>query len=381
MKSPRFLLQRCFPILYCQSIEELIESAVLIPDLRNIRHTLRMTFLAFFFFVTFVSGLRVQLFKGYSFWVNDSLGFTGKIALGGVAAFINEYISTRVWLFSRHKSRKMGFLHLAKQVNENELARLLPHFRVAAINVFITGTSVMLAHVSYQFINEPTTQGKITLVIFFIIWFIFIILNSNDMLIMYFIALLGVLVIRRRIIQLRSRLNLIISPVLGIVYEVTYLKKSMQQMLQITQSVRHLNSLVVCLMATNRMVVAPTASIAVYLFFAGLGHGVSKVVRIIFAICFAVYVTRGYVLTLFLSIISVESRKLHNNLASIVANRNVSLLSKIQLLQVMQNLDETRSQYLVRDTTGPITRLDVLESILVTFQFTILLFDFGRKLE
>ena len=380
MKPIRGFLQRCFPILYCKSIEELIKCAVLIPDLKNPVHLLRMGLLLLILLLTTVSGLRIERFKGYSFWVNDSLGFSGQIVFLGAAAFMSEYFISRLWLYSRHVTRRTGFLDLANQTRGRTLTHLLVWFRISVINVFIVGTAVMLANFSCQFIYESTTQGKMMLILFFAIWLIFIILHANDMLIMYFTAFLGVLFIRRQLAQLRIRLSLISSSAPDVVFEVAHLRRSMRQMREIAESVRHLNSLVMCLMVTNRMVVTPAASVAVFLFLAALGNSATRFVQIIMAIAFAVYVTRGYTLTLALSIVSSEIRKLHTSLASLVANRHVCLLTKIHLLTVMQNLDENTNQFVIREITGPITQFDVLESILVTLQFTVLLFDFAKRL-
>lgn len=381
MEPARNFLRRCFPLLFCESLDELIECSALIPDFKNAMHLLRMGLILLILFLTLVSGLKVETFKGYSLRVNDSLGSSGQIVLLGTAAFMSELVFTRIWFYSRYRSRRMQFIPLANQMDRHTVIKLMIKLRVAVINVLIVGTSVMLSHMGYQFINESTTQGKIMLIIFFTIWCVLMILNGNDMLIMYFLAYLGLLVIRGRLVDLRCRLNLIPSCAPDVVFEVAHLRRSMITVRKITQSVQHLNSLVMCLMATNRLVVAPAASIAVYLFILGLGHGAARFVQIHMAICFAVYVLRGYTLTFALAIVSSELRRLHSSLASMVAHRHVSLFTKIQLLQVMQNLNENSNRFVIRDTTGPITHLDVLESILVTLQFTVLLFDFGKSFQ
>lgn len=368
---------RCiFPQLKAQSIEELIEIAVLLPDLKRWHHLVRVAYLTFIYFVILLNSLGLKCTRPYLLERNASTGSIGRFLYicGGI--LISEVIYTRCWLMYMKCTGRLRFRSLVQQCPHSTLKLCVQWCKCLMVitNMFIG--MIYLPLLVVQMVNEATAGGQLLMFLWFLSTGYLYRINITDMWILYSIAITGFFTVRGKMRKLKSTLSVLCSGKRRIVLEVAYLRRSLDALDDVIQSLKHLNPLVNCLMITQNVILAPVAAFWVYLFSVDESDRLLSSIQAIALFGSIAYITRGYIVIAFLSIIHSESMKIRTELTSAIVRSNISLFSKRMLNRIVSCIDSGNNILAARSALHVISRIDIFTSFAITLELAILLFSF-----
>lgn len=376
IKINRNLISNIFPQWTSESLNDLVERSALLPDFTKRSHRVKIIFLTFIFFIILLNSLGLECTRSLLLEQNDSTGSIGRLiyVVGGILG--GEIVFTRCWLFKRKLTGQIAFYSLANKCPPRILKKCVLSCKVFIVITSLSVAMIYLPLLVIQLVNEETWRGRLILIFWLLSTGHLYRTHIMDMLIVHSMAAAGFFTVRDKILRFKSNIIFLSRERNNIVQEVVYLKRSLASLQEVIDSLSDLNPLVSCLMITQKLAVAPTAAYWVYLTSVQETDVMLSCIRVISLIGSFSYLLRGYVIINFLALNKLESMKIYTEMASTIARSRVSLYTKVILNRLICCFDRTNNILAARDSFKIISRIDIVSSLLITFQLVLLLFTF-----
>lgn len=382
VESLRKVFMLVFPLSTATSIDQFIDIAVLLPDFRKLRHVIRVVHLFTVYALFFFTFLNLRYLKPYLLQPNSSNSRVERCVFAAAGILVLEFFYTRVWLLMMQLTDRIDFFDLAKQLKPSSMKVIMKYTRALCVFTSFSGIGILLFLVLMQIYGQETLGSRVLLLFWMIYLISFIRFNAADMFIIYAIVAAGLLVMRERTERFKAALLLLLcyENRKNLMNEAAHVKRSLDTLKEVIESLNAVNPLVKCLMMSNRLVVTPTASLFLFLVAVEEDNIIAAAVQALITVFFATYIARTYVVTYLFATVHTESLAIRTKLISTMAHSShLSVEHRVMLNHLVSAIDEKQNFLALRDVPGVISRLDIISSLSVTLQFVILLFNLEMR--
>lgn len=366
-----YLLNILFPLSSGRSFDEFIEIVKLFPKLTRIKELIRMILLFIFYVSVITTVYPIPVTIKYLPYRQDLLSPMGVEICGVLACSLLELFAFRIWLIYIYYSKKIKFLSPTKSMeSDKSINSIIKYSKISFIMIYMAGYSTTI---TLQLLQIYRVENSDELLVRFI-WLIFILLMTrltmNDVPLLYTIASVGFISVKKKTNQCIEHLRT--NCLINFINEYKCL----------VSSVCDLNSLIELIMLASESLVIPAFGCVISLLIISTDSSALNLVRLTMISSAFIYLMRGYIMTAIISQIDTQSKTIHNEIFSLIVRKQSELNVHIRLLlrSIIEDLASSKNHVVLKEANGQVTQFDLMESLLSTFQFLLLVLKFKNSI-
>ena len=379
----KMVLRKLIPLVYAQSLVDLVRINHLFPNLRRASIVFRTSFLFITYFFMIICGMNIDLFEKYHPAVKGSMGEIGERILAALSITFLEVFIVRIWLIHLDRGRgrleEIDFFKVLKQMRQDESEKWLAKSKIASLCLYIVSLLTCQSMTIFQLVSLDLDWDDRLIRVIWIIASIFMVeWTMHDLPILYTIVMASVAVIEDKAQNLLFHLRNLDSRRQSKSKICLILLKYKN----LVKSISRVNTISKFLITVGKVLAIPLFSAFLFAYLTPVSSRAHIIIKYIASIAGIVYTVRIFFLIGYLSRMTCLSNQIYSLCASKAARETsrerVFIVKK--LTAIMEDIAGPKNQLLFQEFSGEITPLDLVESIMSTFSFLALFFSLRNTL-